>query len=301
MDFAALRVLKLVHRHRSFSEAADVLGISQSVVSYTIDKLRVALRDPLFLRQGGGIVPTDRCTAALAEAERILDLYDGLIAPDDTDPARIATRFTLSGNYYERRWILPPLARRLRQVAPQADLVVVQAQTRGPKQLLTGEADVLLGPMRPATDGFYSRTLLRTDYVCVMDPGHPLAQAPLTLPDYVGARHVGIDYGRGWSSGHVTRLRALGHELRPAITVPSPAGLGDLILGTDLVATVPAPFARTLAPSLWVVPVPFAAPFEIALVWTARTHGSRLHQWFRGLIVAATRDSQVAGEPDHSA
>ncbi len=61
LDFAALRCFRMVHALGSFSLAAESLGLSQSSVSYTIARLRDVFEDPLFVRQGGGIVPTDRC------------------------------------------------------------------------------------------------------------------------------------------------------------------------------------------------------------------------------------------------
>jgi len=281
-----------VHLHRSFSEASERLGVSQSVVSYSIDKLRSVLGDPLFIRQGAGSVPTDRCTQALAEAERILDQYDGLIAQGEVDPAQVRHRFTISGNYYERRLILPVVARALRRTAPLAELVVLQAQTGGPKQLASGEADLLIGPMTPDAEGVYCRTLLTEEYVCIMDSANALTRAPLTMDSYSSAHHVAIDYGRGWSSSYLSKLQSLGVELRPSITLPGPAGLEDLIVGTDLIATVPEQFARSLTPALHMVPCPFPAPFEIALVWTTRTHGSCVHQWFRELVVKAVREKE---------
>ena len=66
MDFAALRTLRLLYENRSFTETAEVLGVNQSAVSYTIEKLRRAFSDPLFFRQGGRVVPTERCGIIVA-------------------------------------------------------------------------------------------------------------------------------------------------------------------------------------------------------------------------------------------
>ena len=59
LDFNALRTLRQVFRFGSFSKAADAIGVKQSTVSYTIDRLRKALDDQLFVRQGGRNVPTE--------------------------------------------------------------------------------------------------------------------------------------------------------------------------------------------------------------------------------------------------
>jgi DNA-binding transcriptional LysR family regulator len=289
IDFAALRTLQAVHKHGSFSKAAEHAEVSQSVVSYTIDKLRSVLNDPLFLRQGGRILPTERCNEIVASAELILESYNRLIFPEAIDPANIRHRFALSCNYYEQRWILPLIARRLQQTAPMVELVIVSSGTGGPGQLLRGEADLLIGPMRPDAEGYYRRNLISEHYVCVMDHENSLAARELDLQDYVDARHVGIVYGRGWVSSYLTTLHSMGIEIVPTITLPSPAGIEDLIEGTDLIATVPKRFALSMTSGLHVTACPVAAPFEVDLVWNVQTHTSPVHQWFRNLVAEAVK------------
>ncbi|KEQ04231.1 hypothetical protein GV67_11180 [Pseudorhizobium pelagicum] len=289
LDFMALRILKTVHALGSFSKAADELGISQSVVSYTIDKLRDVLDDLLFLRQGGGIVPTERCNAAVIGAEAVLESYETLIVPADIEPAKLRCRFTLSCNHYERRWLLPPIARQIQRDAPLVELVVISSGTEGPRQLRNGEADLLLGPMRPDAEGYYRRNLVSERYVCVMARGNRLATQDLTLSEYARARHIGIVYGKGWVSSYLKVLDSLGVEIIPAMTVPDPVGIEALIEGTDLVATVPRRFAQTVSPPLHVTDCPVFVPFEVDLVWTLRTHMSPAHKWFRGLIANALK------------
>ena len=72
LDFNALRTLRQVYRHGSFSKAADTIGVKQSTVSYTIDRLRNALDDQLFVRQGGRNVPTSRCNELIPIVESVL-------------------------------------------------------------------------------------------------------------------------------------------------------------------------------------------------------------------------------------
>ena len=50
VDFRALETLQLVYRRMSFTAAAAELNIKQSSVSYTIDRLRKAFSDQLFVR-----------------------------------------------------------------------------------------------------------------------------------------------------------------------------------------------------------------------------------------------------------
>ncbi|WP_249139075.1 LysR family transcriptional regulator [Actibacterium sp. MT2.3-13A] len=58
-DLNLLRVLDAVFREGSTVKAAEKLALSQSAVSGALSRLRHALGDPLFVRQGNRLVATD--------------------------------------------------------------------------------------------------------------------------------------------------------------------------------------------------------------------------------------------------
>ncbi|MNF54135.1 HTH-type transcriptional regulator LeuO [compost metagenome] len=62
LDFDALIVLLVVFRERNVSRAAICLNITQPAVSNVLSKLRRQFDDPLFVRCGKGVIPTDRAT-----------------------------------------------------------------------------------------------------------------------------------------------------------------------------------------------------------------------------------------------
>ena len=150
---------------------------------------------------------------------------------------------------------------------------------------------MLMGPLRPDENEFYCRKLLEEHYVCVMDPANPLAAAPLTIDGYATCKHTTVTYGGNWRSGYLVALERLGLSHDHAVKVPSPAGLEQMIVGTDLVATIPSRLAAVFGPSIHVAKCPCPAPFEIHLVWTMRTHHSAMHVWLRTLILEVVRTS----------
>src|SRR5262245_35475791 len=146
IDFAALRVLRLVYNLQSFSKAAEALDVNQSTVSYTIDRLRDTFHDPLFVRQGGGIAPTQRCSEIVRKAGEILDDFEALVAPSEFVPSQAAGAVAISCNYYERYIVLPPFIRELRKLAPNVVVEIKTAAGQGPDLLKRGETDLLIGP-----------------------------------------------------------------------------------------------------------------------------------------------------------
>ena len=297
VDFAALRVLRLVHDYGSFSRTAEVLGVNQSSVSYTIDRLRRAFGDPLFVRQGAGIVPTERCDEIVQDAARMLDAFQALSAPRDFDPAHAQAVITLSCNYYERATLVPHLVQRLRALAPGLRLRVITSTVRGREQLSRGESDLLIGPVRIADSAFFGRRLMGDRYVCVMAPDNPLADQPLDARLFAMAPQVVVTYGGNWRSRYLIEMEAAGLSPNMVLELPSPATLGAILPGTDLIATVPLRTARFFGAGLRIVACPFPAPFGLDLYWTARTHHSPMHRWLRGLIaqIATDLDSDQPG------
>jgi len=290
MDFAALRTLRLLYENRSFTETAAVLGINQSAVSYTIEKLRRAFSDPLFFRQGGKVVPTERCGIIVASVMRMLDEIETLAAPASFDPFEAKLNVTIACNYYERQIILPGVVKALRERAPGIRVTALNATTQGPDLLRRSDADLLMGPLHPDGHEFYARPLIEERYVCVMDQANPLRDRVLALEDYVTEPHATVTYGGSWRSRYLVQLDSLGKKLNTVLEVPSPAGLEKVIAGTDLIATVPSRIAETYASAVRIVESPCPAPFEVYLVWTTRTHKSAMHDWLRKLIHECVKD-----------
>ncbi|MCA0872465.1 LysR family transcriptional regulator [Seohaeicola saemankumensis] len=285
VDFAALQTLRMVHSQGSFSRAAETLGVNQSTVSYTIERLRQAFSDPLFVRQGGKVVATDRCLEIVAMASRMLDDFAAMTQPRDFDPSQARSAVTLSCNYYERVILIPGLMRILRAQAPGLSLNLLASSVRGKDQLDRGESDLLIGPVEIDDGNYYTRRLLTERYVCVTAPGNPLAQQDLDVETYLAAPHAVVTYGGSWQSRYLLEIQSLGRRLNTVVELPSPAALPEILRGTDLVSTVPERVARAFGDTVETTACPFPAPFDVDLYWNARVHHSPMFRWLRDQLV----------------
>lgn len=291
VDFRTLHLLARVHSLRSFTHAADELGLAQSAVSYAIDKLRGVFRDPLFIRQGRSIRPTARCDAIVEDTRHLIASYRQMTQPPAFDPATASGRFSIACNYYERVLWVPAIVHALRARAPGITLDIVDAGGIGQQRLLDAEADLLIGPIERAAPLLHSRPLYQETYACMMDPNHPAASAPLSLSTYLSLEHVLVTYGGRWTSRYIIELAEMGHDLPVALRVPSPAGLEALVAGSDLVATVPRRLIRVLGRTIHTTPCPVPTAISINIAWTALNHRSARHVWLRDLIHGIITDA----------
>ncbi len=60
VDVKLLQIFEAVFEAGSVTAAADRLELSQPLISHALDRLRSAFNDPLFVRSGRSISPTDR-------------------------------------------------------------------------------------------------------------------------------------------------------------------------------------------------------------------------------------------------
>ena len=290
LDFKALEVLKLVYDQGSLSGAAAKLGQNQSSVSYTVDRLRAAFGDPLFVRAGRGVDPTARCEEIISGVEDLLDKMAELVSVPDFDPACSEITITISCNHLERAVLLPPIVRHIQSQAPSLKLKVVQSRVQGHDQLNSGQCDILLSPVQAEFENLYRQKLLEDRYVCVVASGHSLVGQKLTMARYAKCKHVAVTYEGDWRPLYLDALEAKNVTLDVAVALPSSGDLLGVIEGTELVLTVPQKLAESYQGNFEIMPSPFETKIDIFQFWNSRTHHSLAHRWLRSVI------AEISGE-----
>src|SRR5213594_5982 len=76
--------------------AAELVGLSQPAVSHSLTRLRLALKDPLFVRATGGVAPTAKADHFARFVEAALKTIDlALTETGAFDPAASERRFVM--------------------------------------------------------------------------------------------------------------------------------------------------------------------------------------------------------------
>ena len=98
-DLNLLRVLDAMLREGSTVKAGARIGLSQPAVSSALGRLRQALGDELFVRQGKGMEPTDYARSLAIPLREMLDAMEALLwGAGEFDPGKAAQSFKLSGS-----------------------------------------------------------------------------------------------------------------------------------------------------------------------------------------------------------
>lgn len=284
IDFHALRVMLAIHEHGSISHAAERLDMSQSSVSYILERLRNVFDDPLFVRLGRGIRPTDRCNDIAGHARLLLQRYEDMVVPAHFDPRHSTDTFILACNFYERSVLLPPLIQRLRRIAPDLRLQLLSADIDGMRQFETDICDLVISPVRARTSGLRSERLIHENYACFVSHDSPWCHRPLDLVSYARAGHIMVRPYPNWRPYFLTTLDDLGVRLEPQVEVSSFGEIDRIIENTDLILTASQGFSRFFAARTTCIKAPFECSFSVYMSWAGRTHKSPAHIWFRDQI-----------------
>ena len=286
VDLNTLRVLDALLETESTVQAARHLGLTQSAVSHALGRLRAMFDDPLFVRVGRQLVPTERArelSGALEETRGAVERVFGAAA--GPAPASLRKTFRLACADYAELVILPTLLETLAREAPGVDLVTYAAGDALEEDLQHGRADLGLGARFDERAGLVHRALFHDGFVCVRRSGAPR----LTLQRYLTDRHVLVS-PRGLPGGIIDDvLAALGHTRRVVLRTPSFQTALSIVARTSLIATVPKAFAESFASQTQVAvsALPFDAPaLRFGLIFAATRKDDPSHRWFRERVAS---------------
>lgn len=304
LDTYLLKVFCILMAERSVSRTALKLNQSQPAVSVALKNLRLIFKDPLLVREKGGMVPTGRALDILEHAKSALGAIDTMLEVEEAfDPARSQQVFRIGSPDYLAPAFAASVVARFRREAPHARLML---HALGPefdfeRSLAEGELDVVIGNWPEPPDRMHLSVLLEDPIVCLMSADHPLARRRMSVDDFRRVPHVvPTPYSISQRGMIDTVLTSLRIQRAECVEAQSFMLAPYLLPGTDLVFTTTRHFARYYADLLPLVIV--ESPIDFPLMrfyqlWHARNHRAAAHQWLRHLLGDCGRSLL---EDDHS-
>jgi DNA-binding transcriptional LysR family regulator len=275
---------------RRVSKVAETLGVSQPAVSNSLARLRRLLGDELFLRTPKGMQPTP-FAEQLAEpvGEALALIHGGVNQRSSFDPSTARRAFTIGMTDIGEICFLPALIERLRHAAPGVTLSTLRNTAVNLRdEMEAGKVDLAVGLLPQLKAGFFQRRLFAQRYVCLLRRGHRLARRKtMSLAEFAAAEHL-VVVSAGTGHGKVDELlQRSGVERTVRLTVPHYVGVGHILQGSDLVATVPERLADELVEPFGLAKLPHPARLPdvaINVFWHAKYHRSPANQWLRGIV-----------------
>jgi len=295
VDLNLLVVLDELLRTRSTTAAARRLGRTQSAVSHALQRLRILLEDPLFVRVAGGLRPTAAAEALTPAVEELLGRARALFAgrPATFDPRTLARTFVIGATDYTEVLLLPPLLARLRAEAPQVDLVTAFLGDGIERAIQTRDVDLSIGTRFRAVSGLAEEHVGEQEMRVLVREGHPATRGRLDPKRYAAYDHALVT-PRGFPGGVVdTALELLGLRRRVVLRLPHFVVAAFVVAESDLVVTVPRTVAEYMAERapLVVLPLPVVVkPFHFSVAFSTTVQLDPAHSWFRTLCVEVARE-----------
>ena len=287
VDGHALRVFLSVCETGSVSRTAELFNLNQSTISHTLEKMRSAFGDPLFVKSGRGITPTEKALGMVPRVQQILADIEGLVTPESYDASKDARPIVLGISTPALLNDMRALHAKALQEAPgiKLDIKRLAPRDRLQEMLSQDEAEVAI-----CVAGFrYGPTLNHCVYgteksVVYYDPN---VRGPVTtVEEYAAARHGVVNFGGSQKSEVEKRLAELGMKREVALVAPTASMLGDLIAGTDIIATMPQRLSEFAYRGLSYAMPPFGmSDIVYDLVWHRRYDRSGRNTWLRNLIL----------------
>ena len=283
VDLNLLRLFVTLYELGSLTAAADRLYVSQPAASQSLGRLRSALDDVLFVRDGRSMVPTRLADSLYPEFRAALARIDGAMNDAKAfDAATSRRRFRIALSELGEIGYLAAILSAVHARAPKVGVDVVPLDIVAlPDWLTRGTIDLAI-TSSPIVGGFERATVKSESYVVLMGSRHPLAHREFGLVEYANATHVAVASDSGMPNVTAVLARA-GVEITPVVKVSHYSALASLLLSGDYVATAPGSFVSGWARTwpLLARPLPIdVPPVQVKLLMRATAEQRAALNWF---------------------
>lgn len=296
MDLNLLKTLDAVMKARSVNVAAEALGISAPAVSQSLNRLREQYNDPLFIREGRGIAPTNFAIELHAEVQEPLNLLlNGSKSRQHFDPKNSRRTFRISSHKDIDILVVPTLTKYRNEHAPntniEADIEHLDEQSRQ-ADLRQRKVDVILSTVPLEEHGYDNVKLFEQRLVVVLNASHPRIQGNITMEQFFAEEHIiwqtqrMNDYTLNSVSNVPLPVRKVAYTTSSALT--------GLVLAsqTDWLCVTASSIADKVSKSdkYQIMELPFSTePVPIYMTWHHSQRNDNGHKWFRDALITSTQ------------
>ena len=307
IDLHLIRVLHTVIHERSVSRAAVKLASTQPAVSAQLKRLRALTGDPLLVRAGQQMQPTetalqllDPAARMLQDAERLFSRHGRVLRKAPFDAAGAQTLFRVAASDYLDPFFLPRLVTHIKRVAPgvRLELMPLTQDYDYRRHLAAGDVDLVIGNWLQPPEELHLGRLLSDEVVCLVAADHPTVGKNWTVQKYLDNEHVApMPMSPGALGVIDEHLHAAGVQRHIVVRASHFSLIPLMVAGSLLVLTTGRLFCSryvgTLPVKIVRCPVGFP-PLTYYQLWHELTHQAASMRWFREQVREVARSLSPA-------
>jgi DNA-binding transcriptional LysR family regulator len=291
IDLHLIRVLNTVLTERSVSRAAIRLGMYQPAVSASLKRLRELAGDPILVRSGAGMVPTDAGLRMIEPSASILRAA-GMLFSDAKgfDPATADATFRIAASDYLDPLFLPQLVAQIKTQAPRChiDIQPLSPESDYRSHLAQGQVDIVIGNWSSPPDDLHMGRLFGDEVVCMVAKDHPAVRKKWDAANpasWLEAEHIAPTATHPGAKGIIDEhLARLGLSRNITVRCPHFGLMPSMVASSLLVMSTGRQYCERFAGLLPVKILPCPIEFPRMMyyqLWHERTHASAAAKWLR--------------------
>jgi DNA-binding transcriptional LysR family regulator len=293
IDLHLIRVLNTVLTERSVSRAAIRLGMYQPAVSAALRRLRDLAGDPLLVRSGPGMVPTDAGLRMIEPSASILRAAEVMFSDArGFDPSSAKTVFSLAASDYLDPLFLPQLVAQIKSQAPNCriEMRALSPESNYRNHLAQGEIDIVIGNWASPPDDLHMGRLFGDEVVCLVSREHPAVRRGWDAQSWLEAEHISPTPTHLGAKGVIDdHLESLGLQRNIMARCPHFGLIPAMVASSLLVLTTGRQYCERYSEvlPLKIVPCPIEFPRMMYYqLWHERSHASNSAKWLRERVKA---------------
>lgn len=289
LDLNLLAVFECIYSQGSVTRAAESLHLTQPSVSHALNRLRDALDDPLFVRDGKRLAPTERAQKLIQPVRSALRQIDGAISNlDSFDPQSAELEMVIGMRPIMESAFFPQIARTFINEAPQSRLLSSQFDRDNlATELSRGDIQLALDVNLQLPKSIRRVRVARAPIIVIGRKGHPaLGEEQLTLEQYLKHEHLLVSSRRKGDGLEDLLLAREGQYRTIASRCQQMTTALQLLDSTDLLLTVAKSLVQhSVLQAYSYQTAPLNAPeVETYLYWHESTDSSKAQLWLRELV-----------------
>ena len=173
IDLNLLKALDALLETGSVTRAADLVNLSQPAMSRALNRLQHAIKDPLLVRSGRGMVLTPRGEALREPVRDALARVSIVFKPDVFDPSKAQEKFRIMAPDYVAQMVMPSVLGQVFNLAPGIQIEMENLSATGVSELCEGKISLGFGVVDdgPVLENVASQALFDDHQVCLIRKG----------------------------------------------------------------------------------------------------------------------------------